>query len=110
MYTGDIVIRECCPEQKLVMIQSGPSPPPDLDRKRAAPGTNPPAVKSFTNRDPVSPHPLTTQDPSRVILCNCTGTSLMRNCLLSGPYSRPMSRALRWSQGGEMFLMSDEPL
>jgi hypothetical protein len=25
------------------------------------------------------------------------GTSLMLNCLLLGPYSRPMPRALRWS-------------
>ena len=27
------------------------------------------------------------------------GTSLIRNCLLIGPYSRPLRRALRWSQG-----------
>jgi len=30
----------------------------------------------------------------------CMGTSLIRNCFLLGPYSRPMHRALWWSQGG----------
>jgi len=28
------------------------------------------------------------------------GTSHIRNCFLLGPYSRTMSRALRWSEGG----------
>ena len=38
------------------------------------------------------------------------GTSLIRNCLLVGPYSRTMPRALWWSKGGLQFLMSDVPL
>ena len=37
------------------------------------------------------------------------GTLLIRNCLLIGPYSRPMPRA-RWSKGGGQFLMSEVPL
>jgi len=37
-------------------------------------------------------------------------TSLIRNCLLLGPYSRTMSRALGWSWGGVQFLMSEVPL
>jgi len=32
------------------------------------------------------------------------GTSLIRNCLLLGPYSGTMLRALRWSYGGGSFL------
>jgi len=32
------------------------------------------------------------------------GTSLIRNCLLLGPYSRTMPRAPRWSYGGGSFL------
>ena len=38
------------------------------------------------------------------------GTSLMRNFLLLGAYSRPMPRALRWSYGEGGFLMSEVPL
>ena len=38
------------------------------------------------------------------------GTSLIRNCLLLGPYSKPMPRALRKSWGGVRFLMSEVPL
>ena len=36
------------------------------------------------------------------------GTSLIRNCFLLGPYSRPMPRAL--VLGGLKFLMSEVPL
>jgi len=32
------------------------------------------------------------------------GTSLIRNCLILGPYSRTMPMALRWSWGGGSFL------
>jgi len=38
------------------------------------------------------------------------GTSLIRNRLLPGPYSRAMPRRLRWSHGGGHFLMSEVPL
>ena len=38
------------------------------------------------------------------------GTSLIRNCLLLGPYSRTMPRALRLSWVGGQFLMSEVPL
>ena len=37
-------------------------------------------------------------------------TSLIRNRLSLGPYSRPMPRALWWSYGGGRFLMSEVPL
>ena len=36
--------------------------------------------------------------------------SLVRNCLLLGPCSRTIPRALWWSWGGGLFLMSDVPL
>ena len=35
------------------------------------------------------------------------GTSLIKNCLPPGPYSRPMPRALRWSEGEGQFLVSE---
>jgi hypothetical protein len=38
------------------------------------------------------------------------GTSLIRNSADLGPYSRVMPRALWWSQGGGLFLMSEVPL
>ena len=38
------------------------------------------------------------------------GTSLTRNRLLLGPYSRAMPRALWWPLGGGLFLMSEAPL
>ena len=38
------------------------------------------------------------------------GTSIIRNCLLVGPYSRTMPRALRWSLGGGQFLIGEIPL
>ena len=38
------------------------------------------------------------------------GTSLMRNSAPLGPYSRTMRRALWWSEGGVLFLMSEVPL
>ena len=38
------------------------------------------------------------------------GTSLIRNGLPLGPYSRTRPRALWWSQGGGQFLMSEVPL
>ena len=38
------------------------------------------------------------------------GTSLIRNCLLLGPYSGPMLRALGCSFGGAQFLISEVPL
>ena len=38
------------------------------------------------------------------------GTSLIRNCLLLGPYSRTVTRALRSSSGGRQILMSEVPL
>ena len=34
-------------------------------------------------------------------------TSLTRNCSTLGPYSRPVPRALWWSQGGWWYLMSE---
>jgi len=34
----------------------------------------------------------------------------MRNCAPLGPFSRTMSRALWWSWGGGLFLMSEVPL
>ena len=43
-------------------------------------------------------------------LATYRGTSLIRNCVLIGPLSRTMPRALRWSQGGMLFLMSEVPL
>ena len=39
-----------------------------------------------------------------------SGTSLIRNRFLLGPYSRTMPRALRWSWVGVLFLMSEVPL
>ena len=38
------------------------------------------------------------------------GTSLIRNSAPLGPYSRNMPRALWWSYGGGLFLMSEVPL
>jgi hypothetical protein len=38
------------------------------------------------------------------------GTSLIRNCFLLGPYSKPMPRAPWWSYGKGQFLMSKVPL
>ena len=38
------------------------------------------------------------------------GTSLIRKRLPLGPYSRPIPRALWWSMGGGLFLMSEVPL
>jgi len=38
------------------------------------------------------------------------GTSRIRNSAPLGPYSRSMSRALWWSLGGWLFLMSEVPL
>ena len=38
------------------------------------------------------------------------GTSLKRNRRRLGPYSRTMPRALWWSYGGGLFLMSKAPL
>jgi len=38
------------------------------------------------------------------------GTLLIRNSALLGPYSRTMHETLRWSWGGELFLMSEVPL
>jgi len=38
------------------------------------------------------------------------GTSLIRNSLSLGPYSRTVPRALWWSEGGGRFLMSEVPL
>ena len=37
-------------------------------------------------------------------------TSLIRNSAPLGPYSRTMPRALWWSLGGGLFLMSEVPL
>ena len=37
-------------------------------------------------------------------------TSLIRNSDPLGPYSRTIPRVLWWSQGGELFLMSEVPL
>ena len=34
----------------------------------------------------------------------------MRDSAPLGPYSRTMLRALRWSLGGDLFIMSEEPL
>ena len=46
--------------------------------------------------------------------CCYRGTSLIRNSPplgpYRGPYSRPMPRALWWSEGGWRFLMSEVPL
>ena len=39
-----------------------------------------------------------------------SGTSLMRNTPLLGPYSRTTPRVLWWSLGGGVFLMSEVPL
>ena len=39
-----------------------------------------------------------------------SGTSLIRNSAPLEPYSRPMPKALWWSQGGALFLMSEVPL
>ena len=38
------------------------------------------------------------------------GTSLIRNQSPLGPYSRNMTLALSWSNGGVLFLMSEVPL
>ena len=38
------------------------------------------------------------------------GTSLIINRFLLGTYGRTMPRALRWSWGGVLFLMSEVPL
>ena len=35
------------------------------------------------------------------------GTSLIRNTSILGPYSRTLPRVLLWSQGGELFLISE---
>ena len=37
-------------------------------------------------------------------------TSLARNCLLPGPSSRAIPRALRCSYGGALFLINEVPL
>ena len=40
----------------------------------------------------------------------CRGTSFMRNHAPPGPYGRTMYKALRWSLGVGLFLMSEVPL
>ena len=46
-------------------------------------------------------------DPSVGVVLGCyRSTSPIKNCLLLGPYSRPMPRVL----GGGQFLMSEVPL
>ena len=42
--------------------------------------------------------------------CSYRVASLIRNSFLLGPYSRPMPRALWWSLGVWLFLMSEVPL
>ena len=44
---------------------------------------------------------------SGVALNLYSGTSLIRNRLLLGPYSSPVPKGLAWSQGGARFLMSE---
>ena len=44
------------------------------------------------------------------LLLRYRGASLIRNCPLLGPYSRPMPGPLWWSGGGGRFLMSEVPL
>ena len=46
---------------------------------------------------------------SRRNVTNYRGTSLVRNSAPLAPYSRTMPRALWWSQGGGLFLMSEVP-
>ena len=41
---------------------------------------------------------------------SCRDTSLIRNRVPLGPYSWPMLKALRWSQVGGQFFMSEIPL
>jgi hypothetical protein len=48
--------------------------------------------------------------PDKKVELACRGTSIIRNCFLLGPCSRPMPGALRWSWGGRLFLMSEETL
>ena len=48
-------------------------------------------------------HPVFPQPPNR-------GTSLIRNSAPLGPYGRNMPKALWWSWGDWMFLMSEAPL
>ena len=45
-----------------------------------------------------------------MIECWYRGTSLIRNSAPLGPYSRTMPRALWWSMGGVLFLVSEVPL
>ena len=40
---------------------------------------------------------------------SCTGTSIIRNCFLLGPYSELMPRPLRWSQWGGGFSIANYP-
>ena len=40
----------------------------------------------------------------------CRSTSLRRNSISLGPYSRPMPRPLWWSKGGGLFLMAEASL
>ena len=49
-------------------------------------------------------------DPLMEDYVSYRGTSLIRNCLPLGPYSRAMPRALWWFLGGGAFLMSEVPL
>ena len=39
-----------------------------------------------------------------------SGTSLIKNTPLLGPYSGTVPRVIRWSERGELFLMSEVPL
>ena len=100
-------------------------------RGRLAPTCNTPAIRQYMSASvsigqhrpasvSIGQHP--SASVSSTICCHesapwplCThvqyrGTSLIRNRPTLAPYSRLMSRALWWSQGGWRFLMSEVPL
>ena len=54
--------------------------------------------------------PLDPRVPERGGSQRYRGTSLIRNRLLLGPYSRTMPRTIQWTQGGLQFLMSEVAL
>ena len=67
---------------------------------------------SFRKQEGLSvPTPRLDSDPSNLFpeKCNLQGYLAHGKLLPLGPYSRPMSRALRWSKGRRRFLMSEAP-
>ena len=66
--------------------------------------------RCITGHHPPCAPPQASPTKASVATYGYRGTSLIRNCAPLGPYSRNMPRALWWSWGGGLFLISEVPL